>query len=125
MPGILVYLFEGSILFFNTTYFARRVRRALRATPDARWLVRIEDADGNLVPRAKVPVRFSVSGPAQIVATDNGDATCLIAFPSPERPTYNGLALAIVRALPEASGIVRLMVESPGLPAAETTLRIE
>lgn len=39
VPGILVYLFEGSILFFNATYFARRVRRALRATPDARWLV--------------------------------------------------------------------------------------
>lgn len=36
---ILVYLFEASILFVNADYFGERVRIALRAQPETRWLV--------------------------------------------------------------------------------------
>jgi MFS superfamily sulfate permease-like transporter len=36
---ILVYLFEASILFVNADYFGERVRLALRAQPETKWLV--------------------------------------------------------------------------------------
>jgi beta-galactosidase len=84
--------------------------------------LRVEDAAGNLVPRAKIPVRFSVSGPADLIATDNGDATDHTPFPSPARHTFNGLTLAILRPHPDSRGEIRLIAEAPALPAAHLTL---
>ncbi len=80
------------------------------------------DASGKLVPQAKLPVTFTVSGPAELSATDNGDPTSHVPFASPERDTFNGFALAIVRipAKNEEPAIIR--ADSPGLKAAETTL---
>ena len=86
--------------------------------------VRIEDAAGNLVPRAKLPVRFSVSGPGEILATDNGDATDLTAFPSPGRKTFNGLALAYVRARAGATGEIVVSAQAEGLPPARISIPI-
>ena len=42
----------------------------------------VVDQDGLMVPRAKNPIHFSITGPGEIVATDNGDATDL----SPSKP---------------------------------------
>jgi len=36
---IVVYLFEASLIFINAEYFHQRVLQALRARPDAKWLV--------------------------------------------------------------------------------------
>ena len=44
------------------------------------------------------------SGPAKILATDNGDATDHTVFASAERKAFNGLALAILRADRGATG---------------------
>ncbi|MEO0055209.1 MAG: hypothetical protein RLZZ50_1156 [Verrucomicrobiota bacterium] len=84
--------------------------------------VRVEDAAGNLVPRAKLPVRFSVSGSADILATDNGDATDHTAFPSTERKTFNGLALAYVRARAGATGEIVVSAQAEGLPPARLSI---
>lgn len=80
--------------------------------------VSVTDAKGRTVPTADNPVRFSVSGPAEILATDNGDPTELTAFPSPERKAFSGLALAIVRAKPGEAGPITVTAESPGLDGA-------
>ena len=37
--GIVVYLFEASIIFLNAQYFLERVLQALGSRPDAKWLV--------------------------------------------------------------------------------------
>lgn len=59
---------------------------------------KVVDANGLTVPVAMNTIKFSVTGgPGEIVATDNGDATDLTTFSSPERKAFNGLALAIVR----------------------------
>ncbi len=87
--------------------------------------LRVEDAAGNLVPRAKLPVKFSVTGPARILATDNGDATDHVVFPSPERKTFNGLALAIVRAESGASGEIVVTAESEGLPVGRMVVPLK
>lgn len=85
--------------------------------------LRIVDAAGLTVPRTHNPIQFSVTGPGEIVATDNGDATSFESFQSPERKAFNGLALAIVRAKPGATGEIRLRAESPGLAPATTVIR--
>lgn len=40
----------------------------------------IVDSKGRIVLRSKNYLKFSVSGSAEIVATDNGDATSLLSF---------------------------------------------
>ena len=84
--------------------------------------VTIADKDGLLVPRSKNRIRFEVSGPGEIVAVDNGDATSHEPFQAKERNAYNGLCLVIVRATKRA-GPIRLRATSPGLQTAE--LKIE
>ena len=38
----------------------------------------VVDSQGRVVPRSKNHLKFSVTGPAEIIATDNGDATSLL-----------------------------------------------
>lgn len=82
--------------------------------------VRVEDAAGNLFPQAKNLIRFSIKGPGEIVAVDNGDATSFEPFQGTERKAYNGLALAIIRA--NGAGKIKLVAKAKGLKTAETTI---
>lgn len=84
----------------------------------------IEDANGVFAPVAANLLRFSVSGPAGIVATDNGDATDLVSFSSHERRAFHGRALAIVRAQRGAGGKIVVRVEADGLAPAEAVIAI-
>jgi beta-galactosidase len=84
--------------------------------------VAIADKDGRTVPRTRNAVRFTVTGPAELVATDNGDATSLVPFQSPERAAFNGLALAIVRTRPGQGGEITVSAASDGLAGAEVKL---
>jgi beta-galactosidase len=86
--------------------------------------VRVVDAAGNPVPDASDRIRFSVDGPGRIVATDNGDATDMTPFPSPERDAFSGLALAIVAGQPGAQGTLTLRAESGELQGASATLQV-
>jgi beta-galactosidase len=85
--------------------------------------VAIADTDGRTVPRTSNAVRFAVTGPAELVATDNGDATSLVSFQSPERAAYNGLVLAIVRTKPGQGGPITVSATSEGLAGASLTLQ--
>jgi beta-galactosidase len=83
---------------------------------------RIADKDGLTAPRANNHIRFTVEGPGEIVATDNGDPTSFESFQSPERNAFNGFALVIVRAKRGAIGKITLRAESTSLQAGVTTL---
>lgn len=87
--------------------------------------VTIADKDGLAVPRSKQRVKFEIAGPAEIIATDNGDATSFESFQSKERNAFNGLALAIVRTRAGEAGAITLKASSGGLTAAEVSLRSE
>jgi beta-galactosidase len=95
-------------------------------TPDGLDLsfvtVTVADKDGLLVPRSKNLVKFEISGPGEIVAVDNGDATSFESFQASERKAYNGLALVIVRLRPGASGPVTLNAVADGLAPASVTI---
>jgi beta-galactosidase len=57
----------------------------------------VQDAKGRLVPDANDHIAFSVSGPAEIIATDAGDPTSHAPFCSPSVDAFHGLASAVLR----------------------------
>jgi len=77
--------------------------------------VKVTDKDGLLVPRSHPLIKFSIEGPGEIVATDNGDATSFVPFQSHERPAYNGMALVIVKAKQGQKGKFYVKAQSAGL----------
>jgi beta-galactosidase len=84
--------------------------------------VTVTDANNVPVPAAGDRIRFSVSGPADIIATDNGDATSFEPFQSTERRAFNGRCLAIVRTRPGVPGIITVNAESGSLQPASVDL---
>jgi beta-galactosidase len=84
--------------------------------------VTITDKSGLLVPRSKNRIRFTISGPGEIVAIDNGDATNLESFQAKDRNAYNGMALVIVRTKVGQPGMIKLKAQSDGLAATEISL---
>ncbi|TCO05425.1 beta-galactosidase GalB [Natronoflexus pectinivorans] len=80
--------------------------------------ISVTDEDGLVIPDAKHPLRFSIEGPGEIVATDSGDPRDFVAFPSNERNAFNGLSLVIVRGIPDKPGTIRVHAESDGLKSA-------
>ncbi|KAK4183150.1 glycoside hydrolase superfamily [Podospora australis] len=87
--------------------------------------VAVADDKGDVVPTAEPNITFSVKGPGEIVTTDNGDPTDMVAFPSKERKAFRGLALAIVRAKAGASGPITVTASASGLKTAEIVLNAE
>lgn len=83
----------------------------------------VVDKDGTPCPDAANRIRFTISGPARIVATDNGDPTCLEPFEESNRAAFHGLALAIVRTEAGASGPITVAAGSPGLAPASVELK--
>lgn len=84
--------------------------------------VRVVDRNGIAVPNAGNRIRFTLEGPGEIVATDNGDPTDMEAFGSHERRLFSGLALAIVRAVPGSSGTITLHADGDALQGTSITL---
>jgi beta-galactosidase len=82
----------------------------------------IQDSNGIMIPRSKNLIHFSVSGPGEIVATDNGDATDLNIFSSHDRKVFNGLALVIIKAKRGQTGQIVVKAESEGLSQAVCTI---
>ena len=71
-----------------------------------------------LIPQSKNHIKFAISGPGEIVATDNGDPTSFESFLAPEHNAFNGLALVVVRAKAGAPGTIKLTATSDGLAPA-------
>ena len=87
--------------------------------------VSVRDAEGLVVPDAKVPVKFSVEGPGEIVAADNGDETDFDDFRKPSRRTFNGWAQAVIRAIPGRSGDITVKASSiDGIAPASAKVKV-
>ena len=61
------------------------------------YTVRVTDRRGRLCPDADNLLKFSVEGPGEIIAVDNGDPTSHVPFYSTEMPAFHGLCAVIVR----------------------------
>ncbi|KAK2786454.1 hypothetical protein FQN53_006610 [Emmonsiellopsis sp. PD_33] len=86
--------------------------------------VEVVDGDGNVVPTANDEIMYSVSGPAEIVATDNGDPTDMTSFASKERKAFNGLGLVIIRSEGGKTGRVTVTAKGKGLRTAKVSLTV-
>jgi beta-galactosidase len=80
----------------------------------------VDDA-GTLIPDSTTVVHFAASGPASIVAVDNGNFQDLDPYQATQRKLYFGNAFALVRAT-GASGRVTLTAKADGVPSATLTL---
>jgi beta-galactosidase len=81
--------------------------------------VQITDKDGLTVPRSNNLIEFSIEGPGEIVATDNGDPTNMGSFKSATREAFNGLCLVIVRLKQSKKGDIVVTAKSAGLKEAQ------
>lgn len=84
--------------------------------------VKVVDENGNLAPRANNIITFAVEGDAKIIATDNGDPYDMVAFPSKDRKSFSGPALAIVRGRGPGKAVVT--ASSRWLVAAKVELTL-
>ncbi len=85
----------------------------------------VEDKHGLMVPWVDNTIHFEISGPGEIVATDNGDPTDLVSFPSHDRKAFNGLGLAIVRPKAGQTGTIKLTAISDGLKTASVSIQAQ
>ncbi len=85
--------------------------------------LQIVDKDGLVVPRSNNSIEFSIDGPGEIIATDNGDATNMVSFASKEREAFNGLCLVIVRSKAGEKGKITVAAKSKGLK--ETQIKLQ
>lgn len=85
--------------------------------------VRVLDEKGLLAPRADNNIQFELSGPGEIVATDNGNPADLVAFPSKEKKAFNGLALVIVRAKAGMAGAITITAKADGLVSGQVVVK--
>jgi beta-galactosidase len=84
--------------------------------------VTVADQKGLLVPRSHNLVHFAVSGPGEIVAVDNGDATSFEPFQAMQRKAYNGLCLVVIRTKTGQPGAIKLKAQAEGLAGAEIVI---
>jgi beta-galactosidase len=83
---------------------------------------RMEDEHGRFVAQDISEVTFTIEGPGEIVATDNGDPTDFTPFPSSTRKAFSGLALAIIRSIPGESGKIQVTAAVEGIPTSTVTI---
>jgi beta-galactosidase len=81
----------------------------------------VTDDKGVRVPVDDASIRFSVSGPGTVVATDNGKLDDHTVFADPQRTTLAGRLLALVRAT-DSSGKITVTAFGDGLQTGTLTL---
>ncbi len=85
--------------------------------------VQVTDKDGLAVPRSNNLIEFSIEGPGEIVATDNGDPTNMVSFSSKKREAFSGLCMVIVRSKKGNRGNIRVAAKSPGLKDTQVNIQ--
>jgi beta-galactosidase len=79
--------------------------------------VEVVDASGVIVPLADDLVRFTVEGPARLLAVGNGDPADHSSYQASERRAFHGLLLAMIQST-DKTGKVRVTARAEGLAPA-------
>jgi len=85
--------------------------------------ITVEDNKGHVVPRSDNYIEFSIEGPGEIVATDNGNPADMTPFPSHNRKAFSGMVLVIIRSETGKKGIITLRAKSGELKDALVTIK--
>lgn len=85
--------------------------------------VKVCDKNNLVVPRTHNSVKYTITGPGEIIAVGNGDATNHESFQATERKVFNGLALVVVRSVKGQKGEIKLTAKAEGLKLSETRIQ--
>ncbi len=85
--------------------------------------VKLTDKKGNFAPTACNELKFSVTGPGEILAVDAGDPTCLTPFHSDTIKAFNGLASVIIKVKPGAKGKIVVTATSDNLKKSRIKIK--
>lgn len=80
------------------------------------------DKDNHFVPTACNKITYSVTGPAEIVATDCGNPICHESFKAVSHSAFNGKSLCIVKSIAGKSGKITIKAIADGVAPCEITL---
>lgn len=83
----------------------------------------VADENGVRYPNSDHVVKFSISGPGEIISVDNSNVYSHERYKADRRTVYKGKAIAIVRATADA-GTIRLIASSDGLESDSATIEI-
>jgi beta-galactosidase len=86
-------------------------------------MVEVVDENDHVVPTAVIPIQFSITGVGGIAAIGNADPTDLSSFQKPERKTFRGKCLVIIRP-EEKSGTINLRAKANGLSEAQIAITV-
>jgi beta-galactosidase len=84
--------------------------------------VTVTDKNGLPVPDAQNKIAFTIDGPAEIVATDNGNPADMVSFSSKQRNAFSGLALVIIKSKKNRPGIITVKATADGLKETKITV---
>lgn len=87
--------------------------------------VKVCDKNDLLKVNALHRISFSMEGPGEIVATDNGDPTDMESFASTSRKAFSGRCLVVVKGIKGQEGTMVVKAESDGLKPARIIVRTE
>ncbi len=87
--------------------------------------VQAVDAQGRLVPTAKLPVTFEITGPGAIIGLNNGDPNCHEPEKGNKHSIFNGLAQVILQSRREGHGPLTLRATAEGLAPAEVVIDVK
>lgn len=82
----------------------------------------VRDAAGVRTPNGREVVKFTIDGPGEIVAVDNGDVNNHERYQTDSQTVYKGTAIAIVRAT-AGQGTITVTASSEGLESSSVVLQ--
>ncbi len=82
------------------------------------------DAQGNVVPTDCRKVKFSISGPGELVGFCNGDPTDQRCMQDPRQQFFNGRIVAVLRSKRGESGRVWVNIKAEGLKAISVPVNV-
>lgn len=85
--------------------------------------VEVVDATGLVVPTAGDLVRFTVNGPARLLAVGNGDPTDHGSYQAGQRRAFHGRLLAMIQSADDV-GTVRVSARADGLPPVSIAIAV-
>jgi beta-galactosidase len=86
--------------------------------------VQAVDDQGRVVPTAKLPVTFEITGPGAIIGLNNGDPDCHEPEKGIKHSIYNGLEQVILQSVYAGSGPLTLRATADGLRSAEVVINV-
>jgi beta-galactosidase len=121
---------ETDSIEFKTTGLPERIRltadkTAINGSRNDLSYVMVEVVDDNnqVVPTANLPIQFSITGAGEIKAVGNADPTDLSGFQKPEKKTFRGKCLVIIRPT-GSTGIINLRGIASGLSEGQITITV-